>query len=332
MPKSKVEKWQSVYRWTLRARNQWEINGKPSLSSCSTVVAHSINHLNVEVNHVWGISSVMMNLHSIPTELLFEVADYLTPKDIFSLVCTSRQLYNRLIRYLYILARRYKLQNPQSLTTALHDVSFWYDKDGNGSVLEWAAVRNCLPTFNRLLEDKTIDVVQEDSYGVTLLHRLASEGKVAFMKSLIPKLIASSRCPFRTDLSNLTPLHFAAGCGKKEAVSVLIANGANANARDHHGNTPLHLAAVMGQFTVFSTLVNAGADVNSKTRLDWRAVDMASIGSYDSAVDELLILGSAAPKWRCKQYALNEYIRLSPCPPEYCFKDLESIFQDVLHN
>jgi ankyrin repeat protein len=270
-----------------------------------------------------------MSLQSIPVELLHEIADNLLPTDIFSLIRVSRRLYDGFINRLYVLAGCYRLQNPKPLTEALRDVSFWHDKEGNGTVLEWAAVHDCLPTFNRVLNEKHVDLVQEDSYGVTLLHRLASEGKVDFMKSLIPRLVETSRCLSQTDLSGLTPLHFAAGCGKEEVVRLLITQGANANDRDHHGNTPIHLAAVTGKSAVFSTLVNAGAAINSQTRLGWRAVDMASIANHTSAVDQLLILGSEGPTWRYKQYALNEYVRLSPCPLEYYFENLELAFQGV---
>lgn len=268
-----------------------------------------------------------MALQSIPVELLHEIADCLPPKDIFSLICSSWTLHNALIGYLYHIAGRYKLQNPKPLTAGLRDVSFWHDKEGNGTVLEWAAAHNCLPTFQRTLKERNIDLVQKDSYGVTLLHRLASEGKTAFIGPLVAALAEKSLCPSPTDLSNLTPLHFAAGCGEEEAVRLLIANGANVAARDHHGNTPLHLAAVTGKWIVFSALVDAGADINLRTRLGWRAVDMASISEHSSAVDELLRLGSKSPAWRGKRYALNEYVRLSPCPVEYCFNDLELIFQ-----
>lgn len=263
---------------------------------------------------------------SLPTELLYEVADGLQPNDIFSLTCTCRLLYDRLIHCLYRIASRHKLNNPKSLTCGLRDVSFWHDKEGNGSILEWSAIHRRQNTFERLLEEPDVDVIQMDSYGVTLFHRLAAQGMVDLMAPLMTKLIKSKQDPFKVDLSSLTPLHFAAGCGRTEAVKFLIEHGANVDVRDHHRNTPLHLAAVAGAYAIFSILVKAGADVNSKTRLDWTAIDIASITHHADAVNELIRLGSQVPTWMSKRHALNEYVRLSPCPKEYYFPNLEDIF------
>ena len=40
----------------------------------------------------------------------------------------------------------------------------------------------------------------------------------------------------------MTPLHHAASIGYKEIVELLIANGADVNAKDHNGETPLDWA------------------------------------------------------------------------------------------
>ena len=257
-----------------------------------------------------------MSLLSIPVEILYDVADSLTASDICSLILASRQLHRHLVHYLDQLAQRYKIQNPQSLSRGLHKVSFWYDKGGNGTVLEWAVVQDQLGIFRRLLEMGCSDAVQKDSYDVTLLHRLAGQGKVKFMPPVIEKLQKDQHNPFETDVSCLTPLHYAAGCGQLQAVELLITFGADVNAKDHHGNTPLHLAAVTGFSHVFETLVAAGALVNSLTYFGWTAIDQASIAHHDTAVDELQLLGSWAPRWQEKKYALHEYIRHSPCPRE----------------
>jgi hypothetical protein len=44
-----------------------------------------------------------------------------------------------------------------------------------------------------------------------------------------------------------TPLHLAAGGGHKEVVELLLAKGANVNAKDRRGQTPLDLAEYYGQ-------------------------------------------------------------------------------------
>jgi ankyrin repeat protein len=94
----------------------------------------------------------------------------------------------------------------------------------------------------------------------------------------------------------------------------IIMFGGEVSAKDHHGNTPLHLAAVTGSHHVFAQLVRAGADVNSEGRFGWTPIDQASISHHINAVDELKRLGSQPPSWQHKQHALNEFVRLSPCP------------------
>ena len=62
-----------------------------------------------------------------------------------------------------------------------------------------------------------------------------------------------------------TPLHYTSAEGRKEAAELLIAAGADVNAKEVNGETPLHAAAVHGHNQVVELLIGAGADVNAKT-------------------------------------------------------------------
>lgn len=58
---------------------------------------------------------------------------------------------------------------------------------------------------------------------------------------------------------------------------VLIAEGADVNARGIRGLTPLHYSAHHGHFNVVELLVEEGADVNAKTKqgqtpYNWRKI------------------------------------------------------------
>ena len=72
-------------------------------------------------------------------------------------------------------------------------------------------------------------------------------------------------------------MHHAAKYGRKEVVELLIAKGADVNAKRNNGQTPLHRAAGGGHKEVAELLIAKGADLNAKieagqytgTPLDW---------------------------------------------------------------
>jgi hypothetical protein len=255
-----------------------------------------------------------MSLTTVPTELLQHVAMYLTVDEMSSLVLVSRNLHARLLNELHHLALRHETSDNTMLTTGLREVTFWFDKTGNRSVLEWTAAHDRVSTFMQLIALPRADLSQLDRHGVSLLHRLSAQGLVRYIRPLIERFRELNLDPFKPDHSLLTPLHYAAARGMTSGVDLLLALGAVVSAKDHHGNTPLHLAAVNGAIKVVTQLVNAGADVNSRGRFDWTPIDQASIAHQRTVVCELRRLGAFAPSWQRRPNALNEFLRLSPCP------------------
>jgi len=70
--------------------------------------------------------------------------------------------------------------------------------------------------------------------------------------------------------------------GNKEIVELLIAAGADVNARDDGGDTPLLNAAAFGQKEIVELLIGKGAEVNAKnangeTPLDWAKGEIADL-------------------------------------------------------
>ncbi|MEG4228888.1 ankyrin repeat domain-containing protein [Microcoleus sp. N9_B2] len=63
-------------------------------------------------------------------------------------------------------------------------------------------------------------------------------------------------------VNNQNLLHFA---GSKEVAELLIAKGADVNAKSAYGWTPLHMAAVYDHIKVAQTLIVKGADINAWT-------------------------------------------------------------------
>ena len=64
--------------------------------------------------------------------------------------------------------------------------------------------------------------------------------------------------------SGVKLLHSAAYYGQKDAVDILLANGANVNAADGLGFTPLHEAAMNGYPEVVKVLLADGANKNAR--------------------------------------------------------------------
>ena len=87
--------------------------------------------------------------------------------------------------------------------------------------------------------------------------------------------------------SESTPLHLAANKGNKEIAELLLAKGADVNAKDKFGWTPLHEAAVGGHVALVELLLANKADVNAKDEKGWTPLKYAA-GSNQKAVVELL--------------------------------------------
>ncbi len=86
----------------------------------------------------------------------------------------------------------------------------------------------------------------------------------------------------RTPLGS-TPLHFAAANPDRSAMSVLLAAGADPNARDGEGSTPLHIAAYASKGANVQQLLEAGADPLLKNNGGRDAAAMARKVKADEA-------------------------------------------------
>jgi ankyrin repeat protein len=87
-----------------------------------------------------------------------------------------------------------------------------------------------------------------------------------------------------------TPLHVAAGLGNMTMVAFLAENGANLNAKDPRG-TPLGAAVLQGQLEVVKFLIGHGADVNAGDEGGYRPIDrIGLIGNWYARHDDIFIL------------------------------------------
>jgi ankyrin repeat protein len=82
--------------------------------------------------------------------------------------------------------------------------------------------------------------------------------------------------------------------GRPEAVTTLLANGADARATDATGNTPLHYAARCAEPIVVALLLDAAADVNAINADGMTALDIACSNANWNVVAFLLERGAKA--------------------------------------
>jgi hypothetical protein len=81
-------------------------------------------------------------------------------------------------------------------------------------------------------------------------------------EAMVARLLGRSPALANAEFSDRSrPLHHAAMWGYDGIVTLLIARGADVNARDGTGKTPLHWAAVNGHKRACELLLAAGADV-----------------------------------------------------------------------
>ncbi|MDA7653501.1 ankyrin repeat domain-containing protein, partial [bacterium] len=136
--------------------------------------------------------------------------------------------------------------------------------------------------------NKGVDVNAKDDDGSTPLHEAAQRGH----KETAELLIANGAdVNARTGgWMNVTPLHRTE---TKEIAELLIANGANVNAKDGTGRTPLHWTAETGRKEIAELLIEKGADVNAKDdAFGWTPLHIAALFAYKE-IAELLIAAGA---------------------------------------
>jgi ankyrin repeat protein len=89
-----------------------------------------------------------------------------------------------------------------------------------------------------------------------------------------------------------TPLHWAAAGGHKDVAELLLANGADVDAKDDNGVTPLYTAATKGYKGVAELLLANGADVNAKTHRGYTPLHTAASHNQKEMAALLLAKGA----------------------------------------
>ena len=121
------------------------------------------------------------------------------------------------------------------------------------------------------------------------IHDAASQGDLEKVKSLLktnPELV------YNKDDNGWTPLHDAAAKGHKDVVALLLANGAEVNAKKWD-RTPLHEAVVNGHKDVAELLLANGAEVNARGHRGFTPLEWSIRTKGEKTMVDLLIANGA---------------------------------------
>lgn len=147
----------------------------------------------------------------------------------------------------------------------------------------------------RLLEEGVpVDCLNRD--GRTALSLAAERGYVETVQLLIDN---KANVNFQSDelehggydkrtQGKRSPLHWASLGGHIEVAELLLANGANLEARTYNGRSPVLEAALHHQLQMTEYLIDRGANVNARTYYGWTMLHHAC-GNGQSELAELLL-------------------------------------------
>jgi hypothetical protein len=121
--------------------------------------------------------------------------------------------------------------------------------------LQEAAALGDVNLVRTLIDNGTYVDSLDDSFLKTALHRAAMGGH----KSIVELLLANGADIDARSSACATPLHYAAEEGHKEIVELLVTKGADVNAKNTDGNVPLHVAARKGHRDIVELLRKHGA-------------------------------------------------------------------------
>jgi ankyrin repeat protein len=152
-----------------------------------------------------------------------------------------------------------------------------------------AAMRGDVAAVRSLIKSGAeVNAAQGD--GMTALHWAADLGNEELARILVA---AGANVNARTRIGHHAPLHVAAENGHGPIVRLLADAGADVRATSLGGVTPLHAAALSGDSTSVASLLSHGADANAR-ELSWAQTPLMFAADHGRVAAVRLLLASGA--------------------------------------
>src|ERR1043166_6286166 len=161
------------------------------------------------------------------------------------------------------------------------------DQDEDNPIHQAAALGN-LPEVKRLLDHKPSLARLKDNTGRTALHRASAQGRI----EVAALLLARGADVDARNKAGATPLRWAVTSGNVELVRLLLDKGANVNARTKGRSTPLMRAMENARAEIGELLIARGAKVNESDSSGQTALHYAVERSDPRLVDLLIQQGA----------------------------------------
>ncbi|KAI7809274.1 KN motif and ankyrin repeat domain-containing protein 4-like isoform X2 [Triplophysa rosa] len=175
--------------------------------------------------------------------------------------------------------------------------------DDNGNTALHYSVSHCNFSIVKILLDTgmcKIDLRNKSGYTAIMLASMTSAESPGDLK-VIQQLMELGDVNSRVGQVGQTALHLAVRHGRVPIVHLLLAQGADPNARDHAGNTPLISACERGHVNVVRILLEeANCDVNLKDKGGRNALSLATQASHKEIVDLLKARVETKSSDKCK--------------------------------